>query len=68
MVPKRLYKPITTNANRLPDSHRMDVAATYNFKHGSIGLSIYNLYGRQNVWYKNSKPLPTAIPTKSICL
>lgn len=49
---KDYTSPSTTNANRLPDSHRMDVAATYNFKHGSIGLSIYNLYGRQNVWYK----------------
>jgi ferric enterobactin receptor len=30
----------------------MDVSATYNFKHGSIGFSIFNLYDRTNIWYK----------------
>jgi ferric enterobactin receptor len=49
---KDFTDPSTTNGNRLPASHRMDVSATYNFGHGSIGLSIYNLYGRTNVWYK----------------
>ncbi len=49
---KDFTDPSTTNGNRLPDAHRMDVSATYNFTHGSIGLSIYNLYGRSNVWYK----------------
>ncbi|MCU0469719.1 MAG: TonB-dependent receptor [Arcicella sp.] len=44
--------PSTTNGNRLPDAHRLDVSAAYNFGHGSIGLSIYNVYGRNNVWYK----------------
>jgi ferric enterobactin receptor len=49
--------PSTTNGNRLPDSHRMDVSATYNFGHGSIGFSIYNLYGRSNVWFKKYQTL-----------
>ncbi len=49
--------PSTTNGNRLPDSHRMDVSATYNFGHGSIGLSIYNLYGQSNVWFKKYQTL-----------
>lgn len=44
------------NAYRLPDYHRFDVAATYNFKVGNapanLGLSIFNLYNRANVWYK----------------
>ena len=44
------------NANRLPAYHRFDVAATYNFSIAgapcTIGLSIFNLYNRQNVWYK----------------
>ena len=44
--------PSTTNGNRLPASHRMDVSAVYNFGHGSIGLSVYNVYGQTNVWYK----------------
>lgn len=49
---KDFTDPSTTNGNRLPASHRMDVSAVYNFGHGSIGLSIYNLYGQTNVWYK----------------
>lgn len=49
---KDFTSPSTTNANRLPASHRMDIAATYNFVHGSIGLSVFNVYGRSNVWYK----------------
>lgn len=49
---KDFTDPSTTNGNRLPASHRMDVSATYNFTHGTIGLSIYNIYNRSNVWYK----------------
>jgi ferric enterobactin receptor len=43
------------NAFRLPDYHRFDVAATYNFMNqkGSLGFSLFNIYNRQNVWYKN---------------
>ena len=44
------------NAYRLPDYHRFDVAATYNFLFGkapaTLGFSIFNLYNRANVWYK----------------
>lgn len=47
------------NAARLPDYHRLDLAINYNlFIHdntrniGSIGFSIFNLYGRKNTWYK----------------
>ncbi len=45
------------NALRLPDYHRLDVSATYNFDfggklHGSLGASLFNVYNRQNVWYK----------------
>jgi hypothetical protein len=49
---KTFTDPSITNGNRLSDAHRMDVSATYNFGHGSIGFSIYNLYGRSNVWFK----------------
>jgi ferric enterobactin receptor len=43
------------NAYRLPDYYRTDVAATYNFRSGigSIGASLFNVFNRQNVWYKN---------------
>lgn len=44
------------NGKRLPDYHRLDVAATYNFKLGNapstISVSCFNVYGRKNVWYK----------------
>jgi ferric enterobactin receptor len=54
---KAFTNPSATNGNRLPDSHRMDVSATYNFTHGTIGLSIFNLYNRTNIWYKKYQTL-----------
>jgi len=44
------------NIFRLPDYHRLDLSATYNFYLGkatsSLGLSVFNLYNNTNVWYK----------------
>ena len=45
------------NGMRLPDYHRLDLSATYNFKisnsvPASVGMSIFNVYNRANVWYK----------------
>ncbi|MEL6926082.1 MAG: TonB-dependent receptor, partial [Bacteroidota bacterium] len=44
------------NALRLPDYHRFDLSATFDFRLGnsnaSLGASIFNLYNRRNVWYK----------------
>ncbi len=44
------------NALRYPSYHRMDLSANYNFNMGEsktkLGLSIFNLYGRKNTWYK----------------
>lgn len=45
------------NGNRLPDYHRFDISANYNFLLGgkspvSLGFSIFNLYNRSNIWYK----------------
>ncbi len=45
------------NGMRLPDYHRLDLSATYNFKISntvpvSVGMSIFNVYNRANVWYK----------------
>lgn len=57
---KDFTDPSTTNGNRLPAAHRMDVSATYNFGHGSIGLSLYNLYGRSNVWFKKYQTVTDA--------
>ena len=43
---------------QLPDYHRMDVAVTYHWTSGrgapnSLGLSFFNIYNHQNVWYKD---------------
>jgi ferric enterobactin receptor len=44
------------NSARLPPYHRLDVSATYGLKIGKsqaiAGLTLFNLYNRKNVWYK----------------
>ncbi|MEM6630070.1 MAG: TonB-dependent receptor [Bacteroidota bacterium] len=44
------------NSFRLPAYHRMDLSANYKLYFGNspvtAGLSIFNLYGRKNIWYK----------------
>lgn len=45
------------NALRLADYHRMDLSVNYDFERffggkGSAGLSFFNIYNRNNIWYK----------------
>ena len=47
------------NLSRLPDYHRFDIGITYHLKNketkqewGNIGLSVFNVYNRRNIWYK----------------
>jgi hypothetical protein len=45
------------NGSRYPGYHRLDVSANFQFRmgrtgKGSIGFSIYNVYNRKNIWYK----------------
>jgi ferric enterobactin receptor len=47
------------NSSRLPAYHRLDLSINYHLKSketetewGNIGLSIFNLYNRRNIWYK----------------
>lgn len=44
------------NAFRLPDYHRMDLSASLNFQllrqKANAGLSVFNLYNQENIWYK----------------
>ncbi len=47
------------NSSRLPDYHRLDIAVNYHMRSrekknewGNIGLSIFNVYNRRNIWYK----------------
>lgn len=43
------------NGARLPDYHRLDLSATYRLQlreaSVDLGLSIFNAYGRKNIWY-----------------
>ena len=45
------------NANRLPDYHRLDLSAARKFESESwamdVGVSIFNIYNRKNVWYRD---------------
>ena len=44
------------NALRLPNYHRLDLSASVDLNMGgskaNAGLSVFNVYGRNNVWYK----------------
>jgi hypothetical protein len=46
------------NSLRLPAYHRLDIACNYRLRtsdgrdKGYLGFSIFNVYNRQNVWYK----------------
>jgi hypothetical protein len=44
------------NAARLPAYHRLDLALNYEWRIGSargtVGMTVFNVYDRQNVWYK----------------
>ncbi len=45
------------NGSRYPDYHRLDLAVSRNMKFGdmatgAISFSLFNVYNRQNVWYK----------------
>ncbi|MFN8345911.1 MAG: TonB-dependent receptor [Spirosomataceae bacterium] len=44
--------PSDKNASRFSSYNRLDISATYNARWGSIGVSVFNLYNRKNVWYK----------------
>ncbi|MEM8568670.1 MAG: hypothetical protein AAGF85_19590, partial [Bacteroidota bacterium] len=58
-----------TNTARLPDYHRLDLSAAYDFywndNQGQVGLSIFNAYGRRNLKTRrlNVAALQAAIET-----
>lgn len=59
------------NGARLPSYHRLDIAADYGFDlrgaKGSIG-TVFNLYDRKNVWYKEFTSLEGVIVENDIRL
>lgn len=63
---KTYFTPSAKNGNRLPAYHRLDLAATYNFKIANkfqcaVNASIFNLYNQKNVWYKEYQFVETEI-------
>ena len=54
------------NAFRLPDYHRLDLSVNYDFDYflggkATAGLSLFNLYNRSNIWYKEYEVVDGAI-------
>ncbi|MNX81686.1 hypothetical protein D3C86_1133810 [compost metagenome] len=60
------------NALRMPDYHRLDASITYDLikvdsrKTGSIGFSLFNIYNRSNVWYKQYNIVNNQVVTSNV--
>lgn len=60
------------NGERMPAYHRLDAAVTYDFikvdsrKTGSIGFSLFNIYNRQNIWYKQYTIVNNQVITSNV--
>uniref|UniRef100_UPI003217D1EF TonB-dependent receptor n=1 Tax=uncultured Draconibacterium sp. TaxID=1573823 RepID=UPI003217D1EF len=53
----QIYEYSARNSNRIPEYHRLDISATYDFKKNanrrfkqSLNFSIYNVYARRNAY------------------
>jgi len=65
--------PGSKNAARLPDYHRLDVSCKYDFRmgefgKGSLSFSVFNLYNRKNVWYKEFEVDETGLTETNMTL
>ncbi len=53
---KLVSVPSKKNSSRLPAFHSLDMSVNYDFRIGQgfakVGLSVFNLYGRQNIKYR----------------
>jgi ferric enterobactin receptor len=61
------------NSARYPDYHRLDISAKYKFLIGDkiktdIGLSIFNVYNRKNIWYKEYQFDETGLTQTNVTL
>jgi hypothetical protein len=50
-----IYQYSSRNADRMPDYHRLDISANYDFKkkgrfESSLNIGLYNVYGRENAY------------------
>jgi hypothetical protein len=52
-----LAPPVKRNNNRLKATHQLDLNINYNFDYswvkGKAGISIFDLYNQQNMWYRD---------------
>jgi len=69
------YTPPFRNNHRLPATHRLDLGVTRAFSsrfcQGKLGLSVFNVYDRKNVWYRyftirNKELVPVEVNTFEI--
>lgn len=61
------------NSSRYPDYHRLDISGKYNFDvgdtgSGSIGLSLFNVYNRKNIWYNEFEVDETGLTETNVNL
>ncbi|MGE5499945.1 MAG: TonB-dependent receptor [Syntrophothermus sp.] len=60
------------NSYRLPDYHRLDISASYKFDNkslnGKMGVSVFNVYNRENIWYKKYDLNVTPIQVTNISM
>ena len=60
------------NGLRLPDYHRFDLSATYHFNlfegPSTLGISLFNIYNRSNVWYKEYEVIEAELLETNISL
>ena len=58
------------NGERLPNYHRLDLSVNYNFNieklKCQLGLSIFNVYNRENVWYKEFEEIENSFVETNI--
>jgi ferric enterobactin receptor len=60
---RTFYRVVTgeKNSARLPDYHRLDLAVSFRFQidavESHVGVSVFNVYNRTNVWYKEFQSL-----------
>lgn len=71
-----IYQYDSRNADRMPDTHRLDLSATYEVPtkgryHSSWSFGLYNVYGRQNpysITFKENKENPQQIDAVQMSL
>lgn len=71
---RTFYRVLTGDKNsaRLPDYHRLDLSVAYKFfiesTEAHAGLTVFNVYNRKNVWYKEFKSIEGELIENNIAL